>query len=701
MVSFQRSHVAVVTPPGEPEPSLAIAACRAEARGVLDLEFAGTDAALAAVARLARFTSTCFGVKVGPESAGSLLDALLAASGRLAWVWLTGGDHPELGRWVTQVRQQGREAWLEAVSLAEAQRGEDLGVNALVLKGHEAGGRVGPETAFILLQRWQAHVRRRAGSTPPAAWVQGGVGLRSAAACVASGAAGVVLDAQVLLARESSLSPEARQRLTGFDGSETVCLGESQGEAYRVCTRDPSGARLAVTVDPEQPKGRSWREMVHRLGVAGGETGLWFLGQDAALARPLAERYHTVAGIIGALVEQTEQNLLTARRLRPLAEGAALARFHRTRYPIVQGPMTRVSDTAAFAEAVARGGALPFLALALLRQGEAETLLKETRERLGDLPWGVGILGFVPAEIRNEQIAAIRSHRPPLALIAGGRPDQARDLENEGIPTYLHVPSPGLLRLFLRDGARRFVFEGRECGGHVGPRTSFVLWETMTEVLLEHLCSSEDRGPNLAVIFAGGIHDRLSAAMVAALAAPLAERGVAVGVLMGTAYLFTREAVASGAITARFQAEALACYSTVLLQTAPGHAIRCVPTPYCDFFDRERARLLAEGRSHEETVRALEWMNIGRLRLAAKGVDRAAGDQAARRLVQVPEEEQYARGMYMIGQLASLRDEVVAIDALHEDVCGASARRHWWDSSKPTAPAPSSAIRPRRRPWPG
>ena len=42
------------------------------------------------------------------------------------------------------------------------------------------------------------------------------------------------------------------------------------------------------------------------------------------------------------------------------------------------------------------------------------------------------------------------------------------------------------LEVFLRDGARRFVFEGRECGGHVGPRTSFVLWETMIEVLREH-----------------------------------------------------------------------------------------------------------------------------------------------------------------------------------------------------------------------
>ena len=49
----------------------------------------------------------------------------------------------------------------------------------------------------------------------------------------------------------------------------------------------------------------------------------------------------------------------------------------------------------------------------------------------------------------------------------------------------------------------------------------------------------------LQLLFAGGIHDRLSAAMVAAMAAPLAARGVKVGVLMGTAYLFTEEAVSS------------------------------------------------------------------------------------------------------------------------------------------------------------
>ena len=130
----------------------------------------------------------------------------------------------------------------------------------------------------------------------------------------------------------------------------------------------------------------------------------------------------------------------------------------------------------------------------------------------------------------------------------------------------------------------------------------------MCEILLSHIGAG--RGDELHIVFAGGIHDALSSSMVAALAAPLAEKGAKIGGLMGTAYLFTHEAVAAGAIVPRFQEEALKCEDTVLLETAPGHAIRCVPTPYCEAFDIEKRRLRAEGKSHEEIVQALEWMKI-------------------------------------------------------------------------------------------
>ncbi len=80
--------------------------------------------------------------------------------------------------------------------------------------------------------------------------------------------------------------------------------------------------------------------------------------------------------------------------------------------------------------------------------------------------------------------------------------------------------------MFLEQGSRRFVFEGRECGGHVGPLTSFMLWESMIDTLLDDVPSGSEA--KVHVLFAGGIHDARSAAMVSAMAAPLVERGMCV-----------------------------------------------------------------------------------------------------------------------------------------------------------------------------
>ncbi|HSM77053.1 MAG TPA: beta-ketoacyl synthase N-terminal-like domain-containing protein, partial [Bryobacteraceae bacterium] len=296
-------------------------------------------------------------------------------------------------------------------------------------------------------------------------------------------------------------------------------------------------------------------------------------------------------------------------------------------------------------------------------------LLSETKELLGQRSWGVGILGFVPAELRAEQLEAVREFHPPFAIIAGGRPDQAASLEKDGIQTYLHVPAPALLRMFLHDGARGFIFEGRECGGHVGPRTSFVLWDTIIEVLLDEIRKGIPAS-ELRIVFAGGIHDARSAAMVEAMAAPLSERGVRIGVLMGTAYLFTDEAVRSGAIVEGFRQEALHCSRTVLLESGPGHATRCVETPFFETFRQHKRELVAQHKSTGEIRDALEDLNIGRLRVASKGIVRAGADKSYQ---EVPEETQRQEGMYMIGQIAALRDRTCTIRDLHQAVSPGSA----------------------------
>lgn len=678
---MRRSDILVLTPSTALDPSIAIAACRAGGCGILDLEYCVDSArAVEALRRLEEFTTTDFAIKLGVGSDAHIQGLLSDFPARLKRVLIAGNALSDLAEMIRQLREHDVKILIEATSRQEIEAAAKCQPAGIVLKGQEAGGRVGDDTAFILIQQWQRW-RKANPDQNIAAYVQGGIGTHTATACAAAGIQGVVLDTQLLLTRESPLDNTQRQALEACDGSESICLGSEFGSSFRVLHRP--GATLAdtllkkateiQTVESESEQREQWQQTVHATIAEHGQSPLSLIGQDAALAKSLAERFVTVGGVIEGIVDNVRTGLQLASETQPLDEDAPLAKSHGTKYPILQGPMTRVSDTAPFAKAVADAGGLPFLALALMRGPEVRKLLTESHALLKKQPWGVGILGFLPPEIRKEQIDAILEQKPPFAIIAGGRPDQAAEFEEQGIPTYLHVPSPGLLRMFLRDGARRFIFEGRECGGHVGPRGSFLLWESMCDVLQEHL-GAKARGEDLHLVFAGGIHDAESAAMVAAMAAPLAKRGVRIGVLMGTAYLYTQEAVDKGAIVPQFQESALICDNTVLLETAPGHAVRCIRTPYYEAFQDEKLRLQGEGKSHDEIVRSLEWMNIGRLRIASKGLDRVSQKGGPSKLTEISQVDQFERGMYMIGQVSTLRSGRTTMADLHAEVSTGAAR---------------------------
>ncbi|MDI2127236.1 type I polyketide synthase [Yinghuangia seranimata] len=632
-----RDLVLAVGPFEEPNAPLAVAAHRAGALGVVDL---GRDraAALAALAEVARRPDRSFGVRVPagcPMSAGDLPDS--------ADIVVLAAGSP----WRIDEVPAGRRVLVEVTTPAEAHAAQADGAHGLIAVGHESGGRVGDLTTFVLLQ----HLLADQGLRLPV-WAKGGIGPHTAAAAVAGGAAGVVLDTQLALLAESApcLPDPVAAALRSMDGGETAVL-----EGHRVYSRpDLPLRRLA-------DEAAAFGGVGSAFGARGLDRQLLPVGQDGALARRFAERYGTTGRTVRAVRSAVTDALVAAVAATPLAPRAD------GELPVVQGPMTRVSDRAAFADEVSAAGGLPFLALALMDGAATRALLEETAARLAGRRWGVGLLGFAPPELRDEQLAAVAAVRPPYALIAGGRPDQAAPLEAAGTRTYLHVPSPGLLEQFLRAGARRFVFEGLECGGHVGPRASFPLWEAQLDLLAAH--ARRHGGADLDVLFAGGVHDARSAAMVAAAAAPLAELGARVGVLMGTAYLFTDEAVAASAILPGFQRTALACTSTELLQTAPGHATRCAGTPFVAAFAEARAGLEAQGVPAREMWAHLEELNLGRLRIASKGVVRDGAE-----LRSVDEPDQLREGMFMLGQVAALHDAPTTVAALHADVTeGATA----------------------------
>lgn len=589
---------------------------------VVPIVEAGTDpAAWASLgAQLHREPAGSLGLRVADEQ---VLSALAPLPSAIAFLVVP-------GHLLEQFSASGLPVIAQVCSQAEAELALAAGMAGLIAQGQESGGCRGDESAFVLLQRLLALTEGR--DIP--VWCQGGIGLHTAASAFAGGATGVVLDSVLAGLPECHLPNDLRQRVLAMDGSTSPAAAGGDD------------ARLAL------------------------------IGQDAALARPALAQCSSLDALVNTLRTRIAGQLHQARELGILDEGNAWATAHGTRYPVAQGPMTRVSDTAAFSAAVADAGALPFTALSLMGAEPSRQLLTETRDALAGKPWGVGVLGFADPAILEPQLALVREFRPDVLLLAGGRPSQARPFQALGIATYLHVPSPGLLELFLKEGATHFVFEGRECGGHVGPRYSFVLWEQALAVLLAH-----DRPETLSVLFAGGIHDARSSAMVAALAAPLAARGARVGVLMGTAYVMTEEAVRSGAVLPEFQRRALTGETTALVETAPGHAIRCVPSGFMDLFAREKARLQAEGVETREIWQRLEALTVGRLRIASKGVDRVDGA-----LVGVPLETQSAEGMYMLGQVVALRDRVQTMADLHAAVTR--------DAMAHLRALPLSALRP-------
>ncbi|MDX3188839.1 SDR family NAD(P)-dependent oxidoreductase [Streptomyces sp. MN03-5084-2B] len=625
--------VVAVSPLRWPSARGVAAAERGGGLGVLDLT-AGGPAAAEELALLVEWGIPAFGVRLArPADLPDAVTTVLLTEDAEC----TPRDFP------------GRQVLAEVTSRAAAGRAVAAGAAGLIARGHECGGRVGELSTFVLLQALLADSAHGALGVP--VWAAGGIGPHTAAAAVAGGAAGVVVDTQLALLPEAELPSALTTAVTGLDGSETTVT---------------DGVRVLV-----------------RRGVEPLEAG-----QDVFLATRFRDRWGTVTAAVRGLADAVGEALRLPDAV--LGPGSAGSRALGTVLPVAQGPMTRVSDQPAFAAEVAAGGALPFVALALSGPEQTRDVLERTRAAVGDAPWGVGVLGFAADDVKAAQLAVIRELRPTHAIIAGGRPAQAVALEDAGIATFLHVPSPGLLKQFLEAGARKFVFEGSECGGHVGPRTSFPLWEAQLGVLADFLAATPGAAADLRLLFAGGIHDERSAAMVAALAAPVAARGAAIGVLMGTAYLFTREAVDAGAVLPLFQRRLLEAEHTDLLETAPGHATRCVRSPFTEEYAAIKADLAERGVPSRDAWEQLETLNVGRLRLASKGIERVGAE-----LRDVDEDRQLAEGMFMAGEVAVLRSAVTTIADLHTAVgeganafLRARAAQFGGTETEPPAPEP-------------
>src|SRR5439155_25884558 len=124
-----------------------------------------------------------------------------------------------------------------------------------------------------------------------------------------------------------------------MDGSEIKILA-----GHRVYTRPDLPVSQLDVLDPTL------------LGGDDLSRNLLPLGQDGAFARPLARRYASAGQLVRGIRAAIAHQLALALAHQPLAPDAPFAAAHGLRYPIAQGPMSRVSDRARFAEAVATAG---------------------------------------------------------------------------------------------------------------------------------------------------------------------------------------------------------------------------------------------------------------------------------------------------------------------------------------------------------
>lgn len=525
-------------------------------------------------------------------------------------------------------------------SLDEAARVIDSGISNIIVKGNEGAGKVSAQSSFILFQSIANKYLKKEINI----YIQGGIGIHTSAACLALGAKGVILDSQISLFPECVLTKDQKNIFSKLSGSETTVI-----DNFRILLRKNS---------PKLPVNTKYSDVIPLLGGLDINKNLLPMGQDISLSIDFVEKYKNLNTFVSSFYEATYGHIQQAKRQQTIKSDSKLAKSLGIKYPIAQGPMARVSDVPEFACSVADAGALPFIAMSMTTGDAACKLIAESSRLLNDKVWGVGLLGFIPTKQREEQTKYILEYRPPVVLIAGGSPALAKPFEKEGIKAFIHVPSQTLLDIFLKEGAKNFVFEGRESGGHIGPLSSFILWERQIYRLLK-----EDNLSAFSVFFAGGIHDAFSSAFVSIMSSTLDAKGAKIGVLMGSSYLYTKEAVETKAILPEFQKLAIEENATVILQAAPGQETQSLKSPFTEYFGKEKEKLQQQNLDSKEIWIRLEELNLGRSRIATKGIERIGTD-----LVKLNEEEQKEKGLYMIGQIAALNQKEMTLDELHKHV---------------------------------
>ena len=555
---------------------------------------------------------------------------------------------------------------IEVGSTEHALKAEKLGAEGLIIRGNEGSGWVSPVHGFVLLQRILEVTRLPV-------FLQGGVGPCTAAGAIRAGASGIVLDHHLLLTEESAIAGDLKNFFTSLNLPASTTLNETAGRPFRAYSRigtkkvrEFKKFEQSLTEDQFRDYHASILKAIG-FPTASPDTddSIFPFSEDLVINKDLLKENRTVSDVIEKFLEAMNPCSCPW----PFEAGSPLSIQHGVKFPVVQGPMAHVSDNTDFLEAVIAGGALPFLALGNMPGPIAGQILDEAKAKSGG-KFGVGLIGLEVNRSRYEaHLDMMRKNPPKFAILAAGVPELAKTIEDIGTSCYLHCPSPGLLDEALKTGLRRFVFEGGESGGHIAGLSSLNLWNAN----LNHLEKAHKQGLDLAsiaVLFAGGIGSDRGAAFVAGMVSSLVHRGLKVGLQIGTAYLTTKEAIDSRAITQSYAKLALESEETVVIGKTVNTMARAACSPMANtIIERELERLRA-GMPLRDRKEHYEHDNLGALRLASKGcaIDPATSQSDCPQFCELKSEEQLERGLYLMGQVVCMLNRPTTIAQLHSEL---------------------------------
>ena len=194
------------------------------------------------------------------------------------------------------------------------------------------------------------------------------------------------------------------------------------------------------------------------------------------------------------------------------------------KYPIIQGAMGVICNPELVA-AVSNAGGFGLLATAFTQNSEALRDQIQKTKKITDNPFGANLFAMNP--LVNEFVEILAEEKVGAVTVSGGSPKHILPLlRDNGIKSFLVVPTVDLARKAEAAGADAIIAEGSESGGMQGFNGS------STMILVPAVCDAV----KIPVLAAGGIGDSRGYKAAMALGAQ--------GVQVGTRFIATKECIA-------------------------------------------------------------------------------------------------------------------------------------------------------------